>query len=519
MKPRSIAVLLAAVTLAAGASPASAQAERWWADVSVLAHDSMMGRASGTEQHRKAARFVASRFAEAGLRPGGENGFEQKVTFLALRPDGARSRLAVVSEGAEDVLSESDAYFLPASERTLTLNAPLVFVGYGIHAPSAGHDDLAGMDLRGKVAVYIPGVPTGLPPVLMAHARSTRVEMLHRAGAVAVLPIQPAQPDSIWRAAVTAAARPRLVLADSAASGATIPLRPTAAARLLRGSGHELDALVALAARGAPLPRFALRGTLRGTLAASAERTESPNVVGILEGSDASLRGEYLVLTAHLDHVGVGVPVAGDSIYNGAMDNASGVATLIETARTIRERGLRPRRSIVFLAVTGEESGLLGSLHYARHPTVPKGSIVANLNTDMFLPLYPLKGIIGLGADESDLGADLATVTGGLGLEVMPDPEPEEVRFVRSDQYSFIKEGVPALALKAGYRAGTPEMETQVRWRAQRYHKPSDDLTQPVDLRAASDFNEMYLRLVTRIADRPTRPAWLPASPFSRGAR
>jgi len=227
------------------------------------------------------------------------------------------------------------------------------------------------------------------------------------------------------------------------------------------------------------------------------------------------LRDQYLVVSAHLDHLGVGRPVNGDSIYNGAMDNASGIATLLETARAFKEQRVKPERSIIFLAVTGEEEGELGSAYFALHPTVPASGIVADLNTDMYLPIQPLTGVFAYGWNESDLGKDILPVLQQHHLANLEDPEPEQVRFIRSDQYSFIQRGIPALAFKVGYTKDSPGDSTVTRWLDTRYHKPSDDVAQPVNFKTAIAFDAMYFDIVRAVADRPTRPAWYPTSVFA----
>jgi Zn-dependent M28 family amino/carboxypeptidase len=220
------------------------------------------------------------------------------------------------------------------------------------------------------------------------------------------------------------------------------------------------------------------------------------------------LSHEYVVLSAHLDHLGVGSPVNGDSIFNGAMDNASGVATLIELASEAGRSKRRNARSVIFLAVTGEEKGLLGSKYFANHPTVPAGSIVADINTDMFLPLFPLRALIVNGLEESDLAADVRRAAGKVGVEVLTDPEPARNAFIRSDQYSFIRRGIPSISLKNGFTKDSPEHEIVKRFRAERYHGVADDLNQPVDRKAAEDFNRVYSLIVAEIANRRTRPQW-----------
>jgi len=245
---------------------------------------------------------------------------------------------------------------------------------------------------------------------------------------------------------------------------------------------------------------------------------ESQNVAGILRGSDSKRRDEYVVVSAHLDHLGIGGAVNGDSLYNGAMDNASGVAAILDVAASLHDAGAKPARSILFVAVTGEEKGLLGSAYFAAHPTVPRASIVANVNTDMFLPLFPLKTLMVLGLDESDLGRDIRATADALHLGVQIDPEPQRNRFVRSDQYSFIKFGIPALAMKVGYEPNTPEAATAAKWTAERYHAPSDDLNQPIDRSAAAKYVEVVKDLAVRIANRTDRPHWNESSFFKRFA-
>ncbi len=242
------------------------------------------------------------------------------------------------------------------------------------------------------------------------------------------------------------------------------------------------------------------------------------NVAGLLEGNDPRLKREYLVLTAHLDHLGIGEPVNGDRIYNGAMDNASGVASILEIARSLTTSGAPLKRSVLFLIVTGEEKGLQGSKYFANHPTVPKKAIVADLNTDMFLPIHSLKSVRVFGLGESTLGNDVRAVCSALGVEVQPDPEPDRNVFIRSDQYSFIRQGIPALAFGFGYEPNSPEEQLHKEWLKNRYHAPSDDLNQPVDKAAAAQFNHILLGLAQRVADAPQRPQWDAESFFRRFA-
>jgi Zn-dependent M28 family amino/carboxypeptidase len=260
-------------------------------------------------------------------------------------------------------------------------------------------------------------------------------------------------------------------------------------------------------------------GTLRARSAVKREVLEAPNVAGILPGSDARLKDEYVIMSAHLDHLGVGRAINGDTIYNGAMDDASGIASILEIARIMKESGAKPKRSILFLALAAEEKGELGSRYFALRPTVDRKHIVADINLDMFMPLFDLKWIEVQGLAESTLGDTVREAAKEFGVGVQADKEPDQNRFIRSDQYSFIRQGVPSLAFKFGYEFGTPEDKIFHDFIRDRYHKPSDDMNQPVDKAAAAKFNRIIVSLLERVADNPARPQWKDDSFFKRFAR
>jgi hypothetical protein len=436
----------------------------------------------------------------------------------------------------------------------------MVFVGHAFVIPESKVDDLKGLDLHGKIAVYMSGgtVP-GVPGNLMSHYQSPteRWAALKRAGAIGIATVQappqggrggggngggngagsqPPNTDNADAANTPAGgarggrgggrggAPPSIVLADAAlveTSGQQVSVTITVrgAEKFFEGSGHTLDELQKLAKANEPLPTFELKGTLRSRAAMTREPVDSENVVGVLPGSDAKLKDEYVVMSAHLDHLGVGRAVNGDNIYNGAMDDASGVASVIEIARLMKESGVKLKRSVIFLTVTGEEKGELGSRYFAAHPTVAASSIVADINLDMFLPLYALKVIEVQGLTESTLGDQVRDAAADLGVKVQPDQEPEQNRFIRSDQYSFIRQGVPALAFKFGYEPGSPDEKTRRDWVRDVYHKPNDDLNQPVDAAAAAQFNHVIANLLQRVANNTARPEWYKDSFFKRFAK
>lgn len=508
----------AAAARPAQAPPAGSAAEAWWRHVQVLAHDSLKGRDTGSPGHESAVRYIARQFEAAGLEPGGTDGWLQRVEFVEVKLDAERVTLAMrPATGSWVPLAVGRDLRLAPRPSTGDIEAPLVFAGYGLSLPQAGVDDLAGLDVKGKIVVHVNAVPKGLSAALQAHGTRSRWTAMQQAGAVGIIAIGAG---GVWNdaggAGGVAVALADTMLDDTRGQRLNATANPALASRLFVGTALVWDSIVALVRRGDKLPTAALNVTLRATLPTVRRTLSSPNVVGVLPGTDATLRNEIVVYTAHTDHTGTfkGPVLTGDSIFNGAMDNASGAATLIETARLVAKRGGN-KRTLAFVGVTAEERGLLGSRYFAAHPSLRNGMVVANLNTDMFLPLIPLTGVFAYGYEESDLADDLDAVTKARGLEVLPDPEPEQNRFVRSDQYSFIRRGIPALAFKVGYRTGTPEEKTWQAWVRDHYHKLSDDITQPVDFAAAAGFNEMYADLALRVANRAKRPAWRPTSFFA----
>jgi hypothetical protein len=539
------ALLLAAALCVYAADVAidyAAEGKLWWAHVQYLASDEMQGRNVGTEEFRKAVAYVSAQFDRAGLKPAGTDGYQQPVRFetRTLIPD--QSSLALVRNGeAQPLEMGADATLSARAELAPSVDAPMVFVGYGMVIPEARYDDLAGLDLRGKIAVYVSAAgPVEAPGNLKSHYSSgaERWAALRQAGAIGIATIMnprtaaasgtPQNEDNASGNGRAGRGAPRppqpaVVLADkklSETAGEQIAIAITrrGGEKFFAGSGHSYDEILKLARDNQPLPHFPLQGTLRAKTAVKTAGMEASNVAGMLPGSDGKLKKEYVVMSAHLDHLGVGRPVNGDSIYNGAMDDASGVASVIEIARLMHAAGARPKRSILFLAVTAEEKGELGSRYFAAHPTVPARQIVADINLDMFLPLYPLKVIEVQGLAESTLGETVRAAAQESGVEVQSDREPEQNRFIRSDQYSFIRQGVPSLAFKFGYEFGSPEEKIRKDWVRDRYHKPSDDLDQPVDQAAAARFDRIILNLLERVANQEARPRWNDDSFFRRFA-
>jgi hypothetical protein len=502
------------------------RAERWWSDVAALSSDAMEGRLTGTPGYERAAAFVEQRLQALGLAPAGTDGFRQRIEFEEQRLDPATARVALVADGAATPLRSPEDLIvsrrLPLPER---IDAPLVFIGYGLHMPEAGHDDLAGIDLRGKIAVFIAGAPLGAPGALASHARASRARLLAERGAVGSLSIStPRQLEAPWTRAIQAAGSSALYFADPELR--LLPTRffdasvnPATAERLFARSGRTFAEIAALSDASRPIAGFDLRQSLRATLAPQTSRLSSSNIIARLPGSDRRLAAENVVISAHLDGLGLASTGTGDRVHNGALDNAAGVSALLDIVAEFRRTGTRPRRSILFVFLTAEERGLLGARYFAQRPSVPSGSIVANLNYDMALPLYPLTGITVIGEGESSIGGDARAVAAEMGLPLVPDPFPNRNSFTRSDQYAFIERGIPAAAFKFGFAAGTPEAETERAWRATHYHGLTDDGTQPVFREDEIRLHDFIARLALRIANQERRPSWNEGSFFRRFAR
>jgi hypothetical protein len=497
----------------------------WWEHIKVLAADDMEGRETGSEGLRRAAAYIVDQLKKDGLQPAGVNGFYQPVKLISRQIDESASSLTLVRNGVPEPLTlGEDAFFGTRLKLAPAVEAPMVFVGYGLRVPEKNYDDFAGLDLKGKIGVIISGSPADMPSALASHYQSAgeRYRTLREAGVVGIVSIpNPASMDIPWGRMTLARTRPSMVLADpqlddTRGIGLAVTINPAHAEKLFEDSGHTFEELAALAKDRKPLPRFPLTASLQARAKMIEKDVESANVAAKLPGSDPKLKDEYVVLTSHMDHLGIGEPINGDNLYNGAMDNASGCALNLDIANSLHETHAKLARSVLFVFVTAEEKGLLGSRYFASHPTVPKNSMVADINTDMFLPIFPLKILTVYGLAESSLGDAVQEVAESDGVNVQPDPEPLRNIFIRSDQYSFIRQGIPSLAMKVGFKPGSPEADLAKKWLTERYHAPSDDLNQPVDLEAAGKFEDIVQGLTVKVANDPQRPEWKSDSFFRR---
>jgi hypothetical protein len=491
-----------------------------------LADDARKGRMTGTPEYDEAAKYVARQFEAIGLEPGGENGgWFQPVPMLANRIDVDSAAVVLHEEDGEQVQRWKEDFVMggDAVRAETEIRAEVVFVGFGIHAPDMNYSDYEGIDVEDKIIAYFGGAPETFPHNERAYYSSRVVKATEAVarGAVGVVALRSRtdQKRYTWKfVSENAGMRPGMTwinLSGQAANyfpelqGGALVNEPPAEDLFSRAPISYEDALDAADA-GTPL------STPLGIEVTLARKTDhetiaSPNVVGVLRGSDPELADEYVIYTAHLDHVGTGVAVNGDTIYNGMYDNAMGSSILIETARAFAAMPEPPKRSILFIALTGEERGLVGSEYYAQYPTVPSDAIVANVNLDMPLLLFPLSDVIAFGAEHSSLENVIEDAVAHEDFALTPDPMPEEVLFIRSDQYSFVKQGVPSVFLVPGFTAADPDIEGDKLWREflqTHYHQPSDDLSRPVDWPSAVRFARANVRIGYAVAEDERRPTW-----------
>jgi peptidase M28-like protein len=525
MKP--LASLIAAAALLFGGTNWATAGRRWWSHVQFLASDDLQGRQTGSAGFDRAADYVAQQFQRAGLRPGGTQDYFQPVDFTQLTLNEPDSSIELISnDGTEPMELGDDAILRTLPHAATQIEAALVFIGYGLKIPEAHWDDLAGEPLQGAIAVFLRGGPSTIPGNLRAHYSSEeeRWKALKAAGAVGTISI--ANPKDIevpWSRIAASRLMPRMILADPAMDESqglrfSASWNPARAETLFKGSKQSFARVLDAADHNRPLSHMTLPYRLKARAVVKKTPVTSKNIVGVRWGKNPQLSHEFVVFSAHLDHLGEGPAGEADRIYNGAMDDASGIASLIEIANQLQRSKVETKRSIIFLAVTAEEKGELGSQYYAAKPSV-EGKYVADINMDMFLPLFPLKYLEVQGLSESTLGGDIQAVCSAAGVEVQADKEPNKNRFIRSDQYSFIKQGVPALAFKFGYLPGTPEEKIFQTWYKDRYHGVKDDLSQPVDAAAAAQFDNLLAKLAERVGNAAQSPTWNADSFFRRFAK
>jgi hypothetical protein len=517
MNFKRFAFSIAALALI-GAAPAPTDPDavnRIRAHVQFLASDELEGRDTGSHGYRVAAQYVASQFASIGLKPGGTNGgWFMEVPFRrATHPTAPKVTLIQGRKKVELKVGEDVGLRPSLTQRSQKTEAQLVFAGRGIVDPALGINDYAGVDARGKIAVIMAGTPKGIASDVAAHLHTAKEDMAAAAGAIGLIEIPvpgvltsrplriKTQGPRIDLAGTEGAKRSRYVELEIAVTKGT-------AERLLDGSGQNVDRLIDLARKGGKLPAFPLPGRIAVEAQTQWEDFTSPQVIGLLPGTDRRLAGEHIILMGHLDHIGLSTDAkpGEDRINNGALDNASGIATMIEAARHFATSGRPAKRTLMFVANTGEEKGLLGADYFAANPTVPARNIVGLVNLDMPLLLYDFTDVIAFGAEHSTIDDIAVTATNAMKVKISADPMPQESLFVRSDHYRFVQRGVPSIFLMTGHANGGEA--AWKRFLGNNYHKPSDDLRQPINWNAAARFAELNYRIARALADADRRPMW-----------
>jgi Zn-dependent M28 family amino/carboxypeptidase len=496
------------------------------AHIRYLASDLMEGREAGTRGYDLAAAYVASQFQLLGLRPASGDSYFQQVPLQShwLIRDGVRMTVRPTAGGTARQLKLGDDFIVGSSplHSSSRVSAPAVFAGYGIQAPPFTHDDYDGLDVTGKVVVVLSGYPVAFPSEEGAHYGSGREKAKTAAarGAIGLVTIYTERQEKVspWDRAVSTIDQMSMSWIDPTGMPFTAApemqitavMSPAGGAALFDGAPRSYQDVRTEAAKGAP-KGFPLAVSVEIAQASKHERRQSANVAAILEGSDPTLRDEYVVLVGHLDHEGIGTPVKGDALYNGALDNAAGIAAMLEAARALVAEPVKPKRSILFLAVTAEEKGLLGSEYFAINPTVPRDRIVGVVNLDMPILLYDFTDVIAFGAQHSSLQGVAQAALQEAGLTLTPDPMPEQSIFVRSDHYRFVQQGIPAIMLSTGWNSTKGEGEggkVFQNFLTTHYHRPSDDTNLPIDYAAGARFAHVNYVILKAIANDANRPAW-----------
>lgn len=503
MRALALAALVLATPAVAQPRIADPDTRAWWRLAAHLSSDAMEGRDIGSPGHDRAGRWVAERFKAAGAKPAGEGG----TWFQSFPVHEAKVEAATVAviaaDGRETPLRFLHDYTVRAADDLApTLEAPLLFAGY------CRAEDLVAA--RGRAVVCFNTRRTGLT------TGAERVRNAQAAGAVALIQVD--DPDFTIEPPRWPAAYARTVTAKAAPAATTggfvvMTLNAEALGQVIAGSGQDAAAVLKAGGTKQPVAPFEIPARLKASFRVATRDFTATNVLAVLPGSDPKLAAEHVVLSAHLDGYGYGEPVNGDGLYNGALDDAAYVATLIRFAE--RHKGKPLKRSVLLAAFTGEEKGLLGAYAFTRSPTVPKEALVADINLDQLRPLYPLKLLTVHALTDSTLGDTVRRLAEARGVKVQPDLEPERGLVARADNWPFMQIGVPATGFIFGYEPGT-EAEARYReWYQVRYHRPQDDITQPMDFEAAGDFNRFLYELVETVADAPERPAWTPGSRYA----
>ncbi len=497
------------------------------ASMTFLADDLLEGRQPGTRGFAIASKYVETQFMALGLKPGAEGGtsYIQKVPLQKGIVDESGSTLIIEIKGQKEVFSYGSDFILSPYyfHETSSTEAPLVFAGYGISAPSLGYDDYKDLDVKGKIVVVIDQAPETFPSNERAYftGRDAKYAEAVKRGAVGFIGFSmPDNNRTSWIATVRRGKQGAFRWVDPQGKPANTyeslkgisTLNYNAAKKLFAPSGKIIGEVYSQLKAGKPAS-FDLGVSASIGVKTRFQYVNSSNLIGIIPGSDPRLSKEYVAYAAHVDHFGIGAVVDGDSIYNGAHDNASGPAILLQIAAAYKALPVAPKRSVVFTVVTAEESGLLGSDYFVSNlPGIPKENVVANLSIDMPFFFHPVLDIVPYGYQHSSLSKQVDEATSVLKLGISPDPFPEQVVFIRSDHFSFIKKGIPALFIKSGFKtvASDPvdRAKSDVAWRSTTYHTPKDDMNQAFDFDGGATHAKVNFLIGYFVCQDKEKPTW-----------
>jgi hypothetical protein len=498
--------------------------------MAALASDEMEGRETGTPGYDKAASYVAKEFKKLGLLPGGDNeSYFQSINFRRSVRDAEKANLEVKTASGEAMtLTVGKDYLVSGSllNNESNITAGLVFVGFGLVAPELGRDDYQGLNVEGKIVLQLAQTPSGIQSEERAYYGSLKAAEASKRGAVGVVTLYTSVAEKIYpferivKEGRMDAARMGWVKDNGQVYSKAPNLRASAvfsqlgAEKLFASAPVNWpDILEAAAKEGGETPTFELPLTMKLQQASTLSEARSANVIGVIPGSDPNLKHEVLVLSAHLDGLGISSTDEDDVINNGALDNAAGVATLLETARMLKTMK-SPRRTVLFLANTSEEKGLHGAEYFAKNPTLAEHEIVGNINLDMPVLTYDFQDVIVFGGDRSSLRLAIQAAAQQMQIAIGEDPFPEQGIFTRSDHFRFVEAGIPSVMLATGMANGGEEA-----WAnhfAKNYHRPSDDMQNNIDFNAAAKFAELKTRITLQVANAEQKPLWNKDDFFAR---
>lgn len=498
------------------------RAARIKADISYLADDRLEGRETGSNGHALAVEYVIDQFKEIGIAPMGENGgYTQTVPFNSVVRTEDENIASLVNSAGENIEFIDGTDYVVSSSSSFensVIEAPVIFAGYGVVAPEHGLDPYENLDVKGKIVAVLSGTPGGIQTEERAYYGAQVSREMSERGAIGVITLETpkgAKRFPFARAVKSSTTRNSMkwVRADgkpyttSPNLKASAYISQTGSTKLFEGAEQSWEQILKIIEDDtAKVASFELPMTLRIQQQSTHTKIQSDNIIGVIEGSDPKLKGEVIVLSAHVDHIGITKKsMEKDVINNGALDNAAGVSTLLEVGRIIKA-GETPRRTVLFAVVTGEEKGLLGSQYFAQNPTVERERIVGNVNLDMPVLTYDFTDVVAFGGERSTMKSAIEDAISEFGVTLGEDPFPAQGLFTRSDHYRFVEIGVPSVFLATGFENGGEEA-----WSnhfANNYHKPSDEIDNGLLFNAADKFASINAKIAITLANQDERPKW-----------